>query len=202
MQKILIIFTLLFFCFSASYANSTQNESAKNKKIDQLTRGAKLTDLIESPNGKWIAFVKKSNFIVPKNCFYFFSKGDHADEIWMVNTDTMTKKLLVPPYFTCGDVTKVILDPHHLRFSPDSKTLYFETSAWVTSGAVHAVNVDGKNERFVIDGDELHLVQTGKYKGDLIVNQHRYHDKGGSYNWDWLFTPMGKQIKLYKKESD
>ena len=21
-----------------------------------------------------------------------------------------------------------------------------------------------------------------------------------SYNWDWLFTPAGKQIKLYKKE--
>lgn len=202
MQKILIIFTLLVFCFSAGYANGSKNETAKNKRIDQLTRGAKLTDLIESPNGKWIAFVKKSNFIVPKNCFYFFSKGDHADEIWMVDTDTMTKKLLVLPYFTCGDVTKVILDPHHLRFSPDNKTLYFETSAWVTSGAVHAINVDGKNERFVIDGDELHIVQTGKYKGDLIVNQHRYHDKGGSYNWDWLFTPLGKQIKLYKKEDD
>lgn len=201
MQKILIVFTLLFFCFSINcFADSTQNTNSKNKKIDQLTHGAKLTDLIESPDGKWIAFVKKSHFIVPKSCFYFFSKGDHVDEIWMVNTKLMEKKLLVSPYFTCGDVTKVILDPHHLRFSPDSKTLYFETSAWVTSGAVHAVNVDGKNERFVIDGDDLHIVQTGKYKGDLIVNQHRYHDKGGSYNWDWLFTPSGKQIKLYKKE--
>lgn len=201
MQKILIVFTLLFFCFSVNcFADNAQNENAKNKKIDQLTHGAKLTDLIESPDGKWIAFVKKSYFIVPKSCFYFFSKGDHADEIWMVNNKLMTKKLLVSPYFTCDDVTKVILDPHHLRFSPDSKTLYFETSAWVTSGAVHAVNVDGKNERFVVDGDDLHIVQTGKYKGNLIVNQHRYHDKGGSYNWDWLFTPSGKQIKLYKKE--
>ena len=202
MRKILIILTLLCFGFITGYASDMQNSSEKNKKINQLTRGAKLTDLIESPNDKWIAFVKKRNFVVPKNCSYFFSKGDHADEIWIVNTEKMTKKLLVPPHFTCSDVTKLIIDPHHLRFSLDSKTLYFETSAWVTSGAVHAVNIDEKNERFVTDGTELQIVQTGSYKGDLIVSQHRYHDKGGSYNWDWLFTPAGKQIKLYKKEDD
>ena len=202
MRKILNRLILLCFAFTTGYANNTQSNSEKNKKINQLTRGAKLTDLIESPNDKWIAFVKKSNFVVSKNCSYFFSKGDHADEIWIVNTEKMTKKLLVPPHFTCGDVTKLIIDPHHLRFSPDSSTLYFETSAWVTSGAVHAVNVDGKHERFVTDGTELRIVQTGSYKGDLIVNQHRYHDKGGSYNWDWLFTPAGKQIKLYKKGDD
>jgi len=202
MRKILNLLTLLCFSFTTGYANDTQNNSEKNKKINQLTRGAKLTDLLESPNNKWIAFVKKSNFVVPKNCSYFFSKGDRADEIWIVNTEKMTKKLLVPPHFTCGDVTRLIIDPHHLRFSPDSSTLYFETSAWVTSGAVHTINVDGKNERFVTDGTELRIVQTGSYKGDLIVNQHRYHDKGGSYNWDWLFTPEGKQIKLYKKEDD
>ena len=41
-------------------------------------------------------------------------------------------------------------------------------------------------------------------KGDIIVNQHRYRFKDdtplGSYNWDWIFTPTGRQIKLYKKE--
>jgi hypothetical protein len=115
----------------------------------------------------------------------------------------MTKKLLVAPHFGCKDVSKVIIDPHNLQFSPDSKTLYFETSAWVTSGAIHAVNVNGNHLRFVTDGSELRVVKSGSYKGDIIVNQHRYRFKGdtplGSYNWDWLFTPTGKQIKLYKK---
>ena len=73
----------------------------------------------------------------------------------------------------------------------------------MTSGAIHAVDVDGKHLRFVTHGGELRVVQSGSYKGDIIVNQHRYHFKGdtplGSYNWDWLFTPTGKQIKLYKK---
>lgn len=173
----------------------------KNEKIAQLTRDAKLTDIIESPDGKWIAFVAKSNYIVPSNCFYFAGKEDHTDEIWMVNTENLTKKLIVYPTFNCDDVSKDTIDPHHLRFSPDSKTLYFETSAWVTTGAIHAVDVDGKNERFVIDGDELRIVQGGKHKGDLIVNQHSYRFKGdtplGSYNADFLYTPSGKKIKIF-----
>ena len=87
-----------------------------------------------------------------------------------------------------------------MQFSPDSKTLYFATSAWATSGAIHAIDVNGKNLRFITAGNEYHVVTHGKYRGDLIVNQHRYHDQGGSYDWDWLFTPQGKQIKLYRKE--
>lgn len=204
MQKILIIFFLLFITATTVHAQDDQRKKEKDEKIAQLTQGAKLTDLIESPDGKWIAFIKKSNYTILSNCFYFFTKGEKANEIWIVNTVEITKKLLVAPHFSCGDVSKVILDPHNLQFSPNSKTLYFETSAWVTSGAVHAIDVDGNHLRFVTDGSELHVVQSGPYKGDIIVNQHRYRFKGdtplGSYNWDWLFTPKGKQIKLYRKQ--
>lgn len=196
MQKIIMVFLLLCTPFTIGYADDT--------RILQLINEAKLTDVTESPDGKWIAFVKKSNYIIPSNCFYFSEKGEHANEIWIVNIKTITKKILVSPQFGCGNVSKVIIDPHNLQFSPDSKILYFETSAWVTSGAIHAINVDGNYLRFVTDGGELRVVQSGRYKGDIIVNQHRYRFKGdtplGSYNWDWLFTPTGKEIKLYKKE--
>ncbi len=196
----------IIFVSAATYFGPAAYSKIKHEEMSRLMRGAKLTDLIESPDDKWIAFVKKSNYTVPSNCFYFFSKGDHGDEIWIINKAKMTKRLLVADHFDCDDVSRDIIDPHHLRFSPDSKTLYFETSAWVTSGAVHAVDVDGKNLRFVIDGVELRIIQTGQYKGDLVVNQHRYRFKGdtplGSHNWDWLFTPAGKQVKLYKKEQD
>lgn len=205
MQKILIVLIFLCTTLTTVYAQDTQRKKEKDERILQLTRNAKLTDLIESPDGKWIAFVKKSNYIIPSNCFYFSEKGERADEIWIVNTKEMTKKLLVAPHFSCGDVSRVIIDPHNLQFSPNSKTLYFETSAWVTSGAIHAVDADGNHLRFVTDGSELRVVQSGPYKGNIIVNQHRYRFKDdnplGSYNWDWLFTPTGKQIKLYKKEN-
>jgi dipeptidyl aminopeptidase/acylaminoacyl peptidase len=203
MQKIVIALALLCTTFTTVYSQDTQHKKETNARILLLTKDAKLTDLTESPDGKWIAFVKKSNYTIPSNCFYFYEKGEQADEIWIINTTEMTKKLLVAPHFSCGDVSKIIIDPHNLQFSPNSKTLYFETSAWVTSGAIHAVDVDGNHLRFVTDGSELRVVQSGLYKGDIIVNQHRYRFKDdtplGSYNWDWLFTPTGKQIKLYKK---
>jgi len=188
MQKTIVLFILLFTVITTTYAQETKS-----------------SEFIKSPDSKWIVFVKKSNYTVPSNCFYFFTKGDHANEIWIANTHEMTKRLLVAPHFNCKDVSKAILDPHNLQFSPDNKTLYFETSAWVTSSAVHAVDINGEHLRFVTDGNDLRVVQSGSYKGDLIVNQHRYRFKNdtplGSYNWDWLFTPTGKQIKLYKKEA-
>ena len=155
---------------------------------------------VMSPDGRWIAFTKNSDFPVPTNCFYALDKGEHGYEIWIKNTMTKKEWLLVKDYFSCHDVSKMIMDPTDLQFSPDSKTLYFETSAWVTSGAIHAVNVINGHERFVTDGGQYSVVMNGKYKVDLIVNQHRYHEGGGSYNWDWLFTPSGKQIKVYDKE--
>lgn len=204
MQKTLMVFIFLYTGFATVYAENIQDGKEKDAKIFQLDKNAKVTDLTESPDGKWIVFVKKSNYVIPSNCFYFSKKGEQASEMWIVNTKEMTKKLLVAPHFSCGDVSKVIIDPHNLQFSPDNKTLYFETSAWVTSGAIHAVDVDGNHLRFVTHGNKLRVVQSGQYKGDIIVNQHRYRFKGdtplGSYNWDWLFTPKGKQIKLYKKE--
>ena len=201
MQERLIAFIFLFGCFVTIHAENMSHE--KSVKIAQFTQDAKSDELIASPSGDWIAFVKKSNYIISSNCFYFSAKGDRADEIWIVNTRKMTKKLLVAPHFSCKEPSKIIIDPHNLQFSPDSKTLYFETSAWVTSGAVHAVDVNGSHLRFVTDGADLRVVQSGPYKGGIIVNQHRYRFKGdtplGSYDWDWLFTPEGKQIKLYKK---
>src|SRR5471030_2201523 len=107
MQKIVMILIFLYTILTTVYAQGTQHKE-ENAKILQLTKNEKLTDLTESPDGKWIVFVKKSNYTIPSNCFYFSEKGEHADEIWIANTKEMTKKLLVAPHFSCGDVSKVI----------------------------------------------------------------------------------------------
>jgi len=160
-------------------------------------------DRVQSPDNNWIAFVKKGHRIIPTICAEFANTGSkYGNEIWIYNLKTKSKRLLVANNFSCNHPSKKIVDPKGLQFSPDGKTLYFLTSAWPTSNAIHSVNIDGKNLRFVTDGNEYHIVRSGPYRGDLIVNQHRYRfHPMGSYDWDWLFTPTGKQIKLWQKEN-
>ena len=177
-----IICSIICFFVSSAFAISKKNEET----ILKLIKEAKNTDQTLSLDGRWLAYIKKSDYIVPSDCFYPVSKGEHGDEIWIVDLKKMKKRLLVTNHFSCGNVKKVILDPHHLEFSPSGKILYFETSAWVVTGAIHAVDVSGKNLRFVTDGGEYRIIQNGPNKGNLVVNQHRYHDGGGSYDWDWL----------------
>lgn len=166
----------------------------------QITRTGKDSSPVLSPNKKMIAFARIGNQVIPDSCDI---DAKYGNEIWLYDFSTKKEKRLVENNFQCDKPKKQITDPRDLLFSPDNKMIYFITSAWTTSGAVHAVNVNGKHLRFVTDGNEFEIVQAWPYKGDLVVNQHRYRFKGdtplGSYDWDWLFSPTGKQIKLYKK---
>lgn len=171
----------------------------------RLTKSSHDSNPVLSPDSRWIAFLRKSRFPIPKTCHAYYDPNDrYGTEIWIYDLKKMKERLLVANDFSCGDhLKKTIIDPADLKFSPDSKTLYFEISAWDTSGAIHSVKIDGSQLRFVTDGNTYRIVNNGKYKGDLIVSQHRYRFKGdtplGSYDWDWLYSPNGKQIKLYRQ---
>lgn len=213
MQKIMCFFACFLF-FASVYADqgiytyATSGNiffySKNADKVLQLTHNNINSHPILSPNGRWLVFITKSHDIMPKSCADSTDlNGKYANELWIYDLKTMKNRLLVKDHCS-EEPTKMIVDPQDLYFSPDSKTLYFETSAWTTSGAIHAINVNQTHSRFVTDGNEYHVIMHGKYKGDIVANQHRYRFKGdtplGSYDWDWLFTPAGKQIKLYKRE--
>lgn len=95
-----------------------------------------------------------------------------------------------------------LADIHRPRFSPDSKTIYFMTAGWATSGAIHAVPATGGAQRFLTHGNSVDVVSQGKYKGALLVTQHRYMDPVGSWNPAVLVTPSGKQIKVVGERRD
>lgn len=84
----------------------------------------------------------------------------------------------------------------NLRLSPDASTLYFETTAWVTSNAVHAVNLKTGEERYVTDGQIACVVGSGEHQGDIIVSQHKYFVQGGSYDPLNLFSPDGRLVGI------
>ncbi len=79
-------------------------------------------------------------------------------------------------------------------FSPDGGTIYFSSAAWATSGAIHAYDTATRTVRFVMPGNNPRVVPAGEYKGDLLVQQHRYFLGGGSFDWFWLFEPGGREI--------
>ncbi|WP_321948314.1 TonB family protein [Paraburkholderia sp. J10-1] len=85
---------------------------------------------------------------------------------------------------------------HSLTFSPDGTTVYFSTAAWTTSGAIHAVPVQGGRERFVTSGNGFVVVQRGKFAGYLVTSQHQYMEANGSWNPYVLVSPEGKEIKV------
>ena len=89
-----------------------------------------------------------------------------------------------------------------LAFSRDGSKLYFNTSAWATSEAIHVVSVQGGHERFVTNGNGVAVVRRGKYAGCLVKNQHRYMAGHGSWNPYVLLTPEGKQIRALGEFGD
>lgn len=89
-----------------------------------------------------------------------------------------------------------------LAFSPDGSKLYFNTSAWATSEAIHAVSVRGGHESYVTNGNGVAVVKRGKYAGNLVTRQHRYMDGRGSWNPYVLITPEGKQIRALGEFGD
>jgi TonB family protein len=89
-----------------------------------------------------------------------------------------------------------------LKFSPDAATLYFQTAAWMTSGAIHAVRVQGGREWFVTNGNGFAVVQHGKYAGYLVANQHRYMEGHGSWDPYVLVSPEGKEIRVLGEFGD
>ncbi|EIZ77416.1 N-acetylmuramoyl-L-alanine amidase [Novosphingobium sp. Rr 2-17] len=79
-------------------------------------------------------------------------------------------------------------------FSLNGDSLYFSSSdAAPTSGAVHRYDLKNNSVRFVHNGVALRVMRTGPYRGDLLVQVHRYYDRptGGSYNPVLLVKPNG-----------
>jgi hypothetical protein len=55
-----------------------------------------------------------------------------------------------------------LTDFSHLSLSPDGKTLYFQTSAWATSAAIHSLDIATKKTSFVTSGEIACVVFRGR----------------------------------------
>ena len=144
----------------------------------RLTTGGRDRDPVLSPGGRRVAFVR----------------GDTAHaELWIVEVSGGPPRRLVAAR-PADEPRANLIRISYPQFSPDGRTVYFLTDAWVTSGAVHAVDVATRRVRYVCPGNSLRVVPRGEYAGHLMVHQHRYFVGGGSYDWVWLVTPAGPDV--------
>ncbi|MBX4271865.1 hypothetical protein [Clostridium estertheticum] len=122
--------------------------------------------------------------------------GDAANnELWVKYSDGR-EELLV----TCSEAKEtkdIIAGICNPKLTQDKKKIYFMSEAWTTSAAIHVVDIESKNQQFVCPGNYLKIIEEGQYSGDLIVNQHRYHDAPnyGSYDDYYIVDENGVQIE-------
>jgi len=151
------------------------------------------TDLARSPDGRLVAFVRPT----PGQFVRTTSLEDQqATELWVAEASGLHPRRLVVGH-AADSVEQAIAAMQSPVFSPDGGRIYFLSIGWATSGAIHAVEVEGGGERFVAAGNSLEVIPRGTYAGCLLVEQHRYRsDSGPSFDALWLLTGNGRVLSM------
>jgi len=198
-KQIIVISTLLAVLIFLPAIAKAQNayvkggniffQSGPSKTPIQLTSSGKDDQPSLSPDKKEIVFIRHT----PGKTIEAGLGPAEATELWIIGVDGKRATRLVTGR-PAAKMNEVLADIRSPQFSPDSKRIYFLSAAWVTSGAVHVVDLGTGSEHFVCPGNSLEVLEKGRYAGHLLISQHRYFLAGGSYDWIWLFTPNGKEV--------
>ena len=88
------------------------------------------------------------------------------------------------------------------QFSPDGRTVWFASPATVTSDVACALDVATGALREACGANSLRVVKRGPHAGALVVEQHRYHKGGGSYDWLYLVDARGRTLRTLGDPED
>ncbi len=142
-----------------------------------------------SHDGRLVVFVRAT----PGRKIAAGSGEVDANEIWLIGTDGRGERRLVRGS-AHADPKRLLTGLQSPQFSPDGRRIYFLSAAWATSSAVHVFDLAIGREHYLCAGNSLEMLRSGKYRGHLIVLQHRYCLGGGSYDWHWLLRPNGREV--------
>lgn len=142
-----------------------------------------------SVDGRWIVFVRRT----PRDTVNTSLGWEERTELWVVRTDgSSARRLLRGHDGTAPETTLARFDSP--LFSLDGRTVYFGSRGWVTSDALHSVDFATGSERFICGANGFELLKLGRYRGDLMVGQHRY-GTNGSYDGTWIVSPRGQVLR-------
>lgn len=192
-----IVFILLFITTTFSYAEEELTVKDGNIYLGatQITSTNKDRLPLLSEDKKIMVFVRSGSDVVPDECSQIDDSEDkHADQIWIYDVENKKEYLLVASKLSCDKPEEVIINIHDLKFSKDMQSLYFLTSAWKDSDALHKVKLNGTNQHFLAPALAFEIVQTGEYQGYLLIKQRRFFAEGERFDWYWLYTADGKEL--------
>ena len=154
------------------------------------------TGLARAPDGR-VAFIRPT----PNRVVATSLGGEQATELWIANADGTHARRLVSGH-AADSLEHSLAALSSPQFSPDRHRIYFLSRAWVTSDAVHAVDVASGREWFIAPGNTLAIIPRGPLAGCLLVSQHRYRpNERGAYDWTWLLGSDGHEIALAASDS-
>src|SRR5581483_10884812 len=126
----------------------------------QLTFSGLDSDVILSPDGKLVAFVRRT----PDKLISTSMGDEEATEIWIINIDGKAARRLLTGT-SAKEPQRSLANFRNLQFSPDGARIYFLSAGWVTSNAIYAVNRLTAKASFIAPGNSLEVIQRGTYAG-------------------------------------
>lgn len=148
-----------------------------------------------SHNKQWVAFVETmQQDNIPEACEEQLRDERRVDRLWLYDVKQHINHLLISPNLNCTDPKAVIAMIDEVDFSPDDNTIYFQTTAWKISGALHAIDINGTHLRYLQPSKDFFVILDGRFKGDLAIAQWNDlfpYDHYG-YVWYFAFTPDGR----------
>ena len=155
-----------------------------------LTQGGTFIQPILSPDGKTAVFIKVEKDGEP-------GSDEARSSLWLADVLTGRLSQLLPSS-PSDEVTANLAAMWHPHFSSDGKAVFVMAEAWVTSSAIHRVDIATADHRFIVDGELLDIETKGKYRGYLLVRKRRYLP-GPDYGTDYphyVISPDGKRSIL------
>lgn len=161
---------------------------APDGSVRAITRDGGYSDPTLSPDGRTLAFVRVEKKPDPQD-------DGGLTSLWVADSSTGAARRLLAPR-PDDDPRRNLAWFQDPVFSLDGGSIYVEARAWATSGAIHRVGVTTGRERFVVAGWLYGVLRNGRYRGHLVVGQHKYHGAPnyGSFNPVSVFRPDGTKI--------